>query len=803
MPRTLRFAGFVAVCVAALPSLARAGDADGGRKYALLVGVSEYRASAELRALPGADNDVTRLREVFLGGGFRPEDVTLLTCRGGAAAKPTQVNIQAALQDLTARCKPEDTLVLAFAGHGIQFRGGSERYFCPFDAVWNKPDTLVPLLRVFEQIGRCQARRKLLLVDACRNDPLAETRGQEGNKKAIVKEFSLSVPEAGDFVALLSCDKGQSSWEDSRLRHGVFFHYVIMGLAGEAAERDGTVTLDGLVKYVRQNVKDHVKKEFDAEQSPIRLGQDSPFAILQLASATAVQKLMREAFVATSKGDLKTARRAYSRALEIDKKNNEAYYQRGMLARREARDANKDAALRAAKYEEAARDFDRALRSKPDMVAAYVARADVNYRQDNLQAAIRDYDAALEMDDQAVDVLTDRGFAYYWLKKPDQALADAAQALEMNPDYPMAYYVRGTIRIGSQQDEGGLADIDRAIALDPHNIAYRDSRVKPDALLTGKVKVSDDLARLTVTVEAMLAGAPGTLRTVTTFEVKTDRDLLRELGQSYAVTRDLAKTRAERDRQAVADARRRDLTPSGDLTPDNIAGIRFRVLYDGLPQAIRPDERSPGEWRVDPPRQGQRVALELGHNGQLNERLGVTLRVNGRSVWAQSTGPDNDPDTGIWVYEPGRLAFAFEGFVMSIKGENLLPFRVLSEEESAGREAEFGEKCGLFDVDVFASRPGGSPDGEVLSISRGMTRSAGTPAPPKTNNELRDRLLAKNPLLKKLLSAPRRGGLVVGDDKLVSGPEVPLTSLPDWQRIGRLSIRYYDPKGSGALQVSK
>lgn len=341
------------------------------------------------------------------------------------------------------------------------------------------------------------------------------------------------------------------------------------------------------------------------------------------------------------------------------------------------------------------------------------------------------------------------------------------------------------------------ADRARLFARD-HPLAWGTTKVKPDALLTGRVEVSDDLATLTVVVEAYLATAPATPVPVTTFKVKTDRTLLRELGQSFAVPRDAGKTRGERDRQAVADARRRDLAPGNDLSPDNVAGIRFRVLYDGVAQTIRADERSPGEWQVNPPTAGQKVALEIGQNGQAKETLGVLLRVNGRSVWQQSTAGDDD-GVGIWIMATDQPAFAFGGFFMSKTGDNLLPFRVLTEEESASRAAELGERVGLFDVDVFASRPGNA-DGEVLAISRGLTRGAkGQTA--KTGEELRNRLFDENKLLLRAMSGQR--GVVDADGQAVAGPEVPGGALDNRQRIGRLTVRYYDPKGSGAMQISK
>lgn len=474
----------------ALPSAVRAADEPAGRKYALLVGVSEYKASAELRALPGAEHDVTHLRQVLVDGGFKATDITLLTCRG--AAKPTGESIRAALKSLAEKCKPEDTVVLAFAGHGIQLKD-AQQSFCPYDAVWDKPDTLIPLLTVFEEVGRCPAKRKLLLVDACRVDPRAETEGTDeaAGKRSLNVSGTITVPPGNDLVALFSCKQGQVAYEDARLRHGVFFHYTILGLAGEAADKDGTVTLDALVSYVRQNTVRHVKTEFDADQEPrmFQNGETGVFPIVQITAADEVKALMRQAKLAAGKGDTEAAREAYTKAIALDKKNADAYYQRGVLLKAEGRELKSDKVKQAAKYDEAADDFDRALRLKPDHLEAYLARADVNYQQASYKAALRDYKAALELDDAGAEVLAARSLVHFWDENTDgamtAALTDAERAVKLNPDYPRGYYARGLARMGSgekQMDaalyQEGMADIDRAIAMEPNNFEFRNYRLQ-------------------------------------------------------------------------------------------------------------------------------------------------------------------------------------------------------------------------------------------------------------------------------------------------------------------------------------
>ena len=45
------------------------------------------------------------------------------------------------------------------------------------------------------------------------------------------------------------------------LRHGVFFHFVIEGLKGKAANKRGEVTLEHLAAYVEDEVPDQVKED--------------------------------------------------------------------------------------------------------------------------------------------------------------------------------------------------------------------------------------------------------------------------------------------------------------------------------------------------------------------------------------------------------------------------------------------------------------------------------------------------------------------------------------------------------------
>ncbi len=72
--------------------------------------------------------------------------------------------------------------MLGFSGHGVHIGGHS--YLCPTDAKLDDPQgTMVALDKVYEQLDASKATLKLLVIDACRNDPrLGNERSLDPNE---------------------------------------------------------------------------------------------------------------------------------------------------------------------------------------------------------------------------------------------------------------------------------------------------------------------------------------------------------------------------------------------------------------------------------------------------------------------------------------------------------------------------------------------------------------------------------------------------------------------------------------------
>src|SRR5262249_29826125 len=223
--RTIRALAAVGLIAAAGPALAQDTPKPLGEKYALLVGVRQYGEN-ELRPLQFAEADVVQLAQVLRDSGYRPENVVLLTQARGAENHrflPLAANIRKELRLLLKNRTRADSVIVAFAGHGVDFRGSNNHFFCPMDAALSDRQTLVPLAEVYKHLDQCGAGFRLLRAAACRNDPVVDlSRRVTTDLNSVTRPQTAQPP--GGVAALFSCSAGELAFEHDELKHGVFFH---------------------------------------------------------------------------------------------------------------------------------------------------------------------------------------------------------------------------------------------------------------------------------------------------------------------------------------------------------------------------------------------------------------------------------------------------------------------------------------------------------------------------------------------------------------------------------------------------
>ena len=288
--RGLAFSGVGVACLAVCVLASRAADkpvaVDEADRWALLIGVDEYAECAKLKYC-GADMEA--LRDRLVKSGFRDSHIILMRNHAKEAKyEPSKVNVERQLDLLLNGLEKNSVVVIGFSGHGV--KANRRSYLCTTEARLDEPDeTMLAIDKVYERLQRCPAAFKLMMVDACRNDPrLPGSKALPGQD--VVEGFAKGLQRPPRGIAVLtSCQDGETSMEDPDFNHGVFMHFLLDGLAGKAdRDRDGTVTLQEAFRYAGSETKAHVARKFNGSQVPVLRAEEISIDSLDFALASLI-----------------------------------------------------------------------------------------------------------------------------------------------------------------------------------------------------------------------------------------------------------------------------------------------------------------------------------------------------------------------------------------------------------------------------------------------------------------------------------------------------------------------------------
>ncbi|MGE3779963.1 MAG: caspase family protein [Pirellulaceae bacterium] len=164
----------------------------GAKRYALLIANQDYSRSKGFESLKTPLADVTRLQSVLVNKyGFLTEASLDGETVDLVLKNATEREIRAAIGNLVAVTKADDTVVIYYAGHGVQEERGSKTvgYWVPSDATSGRPDSYMHSALIADGVASMQARKVLVISDSCYSAALV-MRGDEGalNADPIPKE---------------------------------------------------------------------------------------------------------------------------------------------------------------------------------------------------------------------------------------------------------------------------------------------------------------------------------------------------------------------------------------------------------------------------------------------------------------------------------------------------------------------------------------------------------------------------------------------------------------------------------------
>jgi uncharacterized caspase-like protein len=241
---------FAAAVPAGIFLITAAAPAAAEKRVALVIGNSAYQHAAKL---PNPANDAEAVSILLKSAGFEVVETR----------KDLGINdMRRAVRDFSDRTQDADIAVVFYAGHGIEVDGSN--YLVPVDAKLERDidveDETVSLERVLKVLEPAK-RLRLVILDACRDDPFAKTMKRTIASRAIGRGLARVEPVTSDTLIAFAAKAGSTAADGD----GVFSPFTAALLKHIA-----TPGLDVRIAFGR--VRDEVLKSTGRRQEPFVYG---------------------------------------------------------------------------------------------------------------------------------------------------------------------------------------------------------------------------------------------------------------------------------------------------------------------------------------------------------------------------------------------------------------------------------------------------------------------------------------------------------------------------------------------------
>ncbi len=247
------------------PAIPEASAKNAPQVWAVVIGVSSYE---HMHTLKYSDDDAYKVY-AFLkspeGGSLNDSNIKVLV-----DDTATREGILDALSSTFSKAGPNDLVMMYFSGHGLK---GS---FLPID--FDGSNNKVFHHEITEILESSPAKFKLCIADACHSGSLYTEKGAMRN--AFESYYQALAQSKPGMALIMSSKSEETSLESNNLRQGVFSHFLLRGLKGEADHnKDHTVVLQELFDYICHNVKEYTSKR----QSPMIRGDYDPQMVISVS----------------------------------------------------------------------------------------------------------------------------------------------------------------------------------------------------------------------------------------------------------------------------------------------------------------------------------------------------------------------------------------------------------------------------------------------------------------------------------------------------------------------------------------
>ncbi len=278
-------------------------------RWAILIAVEDYE-DLLLARLDWPVADAAHLRDVLVKRFAVPPEQALLL------ANESLVRLEQGIPGLLSRTGADSTVVVYCAAHAFQAPEG-EIYIAPtnFDSKRIAASGL-SLQWLVDQLEKCSAKKKLLLLDCAHEGSATQVRNQPSTAEMLqtLKSEGGRAP-LRTVTALASCQPGQRGHFWPEKNHSLFAHALAEGFSGDGDKnRDNRLEVTELFTFVKDTMAAGATKLATAQAPQLFLPDDRPPRL----SDNARQAIRRLAsFLRQSKPDMDAVVQQYDEAKKL------------------------------------------------------------------------------------------------------------------------------------------------------------------------------------------------------------------------------------------------------------------------------------------------------------------------------------------------------------------------------------------------------------------------------------------------------------------------------------------------------
>ncbi len=197
---------------------------ESGRRLALVIGNADY----PWKPLVNPINDAADVAAALSRVGFNDGHVLPVT-------NLNEHEMKRAVRDFVESIRPGDFAFVYYSGHGVEVKGTN--YLLPIDipadaSEGEVEDEAVPAQRIASDLESQGAAVKVLVLDACRDNPLRATRSAGGGL----------VPMEGlGSLVIFATEAGHTASDNTEGRNGLFTQYLLKALSMRGIPLDDAV----------------------------------------------------------------------------------------------------------------------------------------------------------------------------------------------------------------------------------------------------------------------------------------------------------------------------------------------------------------------------------------------------------------------------------------------------------------------------------------------------------------------------------------------------------------------------------